>query len=180
MKLTKKILFTLIILSFFQFFSLYPSELIADTIHFDTGNKDQPKQWWFGKILKIENDFVYIKFMHHDNYSVYKIHVSRILSIYFDDSYEHIYPINLSGRIEQALPANLDRLRKLYLFTNDIEDDFPQLKVYGPSGNKSLKGNIIKFDSSKNLIAIHVKSKNGNKITVDDSDLISYLRSWVR
>ncbi len=93
---------------------------------------------------------------------------------------EHVYPIRLSKKIEQPIRANLIKLRRLYLFTNDIADDFPQLKVYGPGGNKSLRGNIVELNLSQNLVTIRVKNKSGDEIVIQDPELFTHIRAWVR
>ena len=153
----------------------------ADSIHFDTANKENPKQWWYGKILKISDGYVIVQFQHENQVAKSRIHVSRILSIYFDDVVEHAYPIRLSKKIEEPIPgADLKRLRRLYLFTSDLKEDYPEVKMYGPSGNRSIKGNIENYDLEQQLMTIRVRSENGEEIVIEDAGLFEYIRAWVR
>jgi hypothetical protein len=153
----------------------------ADSIHFDTANKEIPEQWWHGKVLKISDGYVIVQFQHDKQVAKSRIHVSRILSIYFDDVVEHAYPIRLSQKVEEPIPgADLRQLRRLYLFTSDFKEDYPEVKMYGPSGNKSIKGNIENYDFEHQLITIRARSENGEEIIIEDAGLFEYIRAWVR
>ena len=157
-----------------------PTCVFGDTIHFNTASTEKPEQWWYGKVHKIRANYDNLQFRHSDDLAEHRIHVSRILSIYFDDSLEHAYPIRLSKKVAEPIPSNLLKLRRLYLFTNYLEDDFPQLKIYGPAGNMSLRGNIVKFDLEQKIMAIRARSKSGEELVIEDSELMKHIRAWVR
>ena len=152
----------------------------ADRIHFNTANKNRPEQWWFGKVFSIADEYVTIEFRHEEQVVSSRVHVSRILSIYFDDSFEHAYPIYLSQKVEEPIPSNLQRLRRLYLFSSDFEEDYPEVKMYGPTGNRSIKGNIEKYNLEQKIMAIRVKGEDGQEVVIEDVELFEYIRAWVR
>lgn len=171
----------IIILAVWLFFYLVtPTCVFGDTIHFNTASAEQPEQWWYGKVQKIWDNYVYVQFRHRDDVAEHRIHVSRVLSIYFNDCLEHAYPISLSEKVEEPIPSNLLKLRRLYLFTNYLEDDFPQLQIYGPPGNMSLRGNIVKFDLEQKIMTIRARTKSGEEFVIEDSELMKHIRAWVR
>jgi hypothetical protein len=157
-----------------------PTCVFGDNIHFDTASTEQLEQWWYGKVLRISDNHVHVRFRHKGHVAIHRIHVSRILSIYFDDSVEHAYPILLSKKVEEPIPSNLLKLRRLYLFTNYLGDDFPQLKIYGPVGNRSIRGNIIEFNLAQKMMKIRARFKSGKEEFIEDSELIKHIRAWVR
>jgi hypothetical protein len=153
----------------------------ADSIHFNTANRKNPEQWWYGKVLNISDEYVIVQFQHKERIARYHIHVSRILSLYFDDSVEHAYPIRLSKKVEEPISsADIKQLRRLYLFTSDFEEDYPEVRMYGPPGNRSIKGNIEKYDREQKIMIIRAKNENDKGIVIEDAGLFEYIRAWVR
>ena len=156
--------------------------LQADSIHFITDNTEVPAQTWHGEVLTIANDSVRVRFTHQGEPSEYIIHVSRILSIYFDNNYEHTFPIRLRPTVSRAIPGNLTKLRRLYLFrfNENIDEEFDQIKIYGPHGNRSIKANIIKLDKAQRIFIIKTKTRTLEIKNVEGWELSEYIRAWVR
>ena len=134
--------------------------LFADWIHFVTGETEDTAQKWFGEVLSIENDSVKVRFTYKNDTAIHTIHVSRILSIYFDNNFQHTFPIRFKSIISTSVPSNLQELRRLYLFRHkeNINEELPEVKIYGPRGNTSLKANIIKYHKESKIFIIKART----------------------
>lgn len=155
----------------------------ADTIHFITGEDEESAQKWFGKVLMISDDSVKVWFEHKNEGGEYSIHITKIKSIYFDEVYEHTYPIQLSPHIKSSIKGDLRRLRTIYIkqsVTKEIFlDKFPKTKIYGSPMYYFFDGNITEYYRNKGMI-IDAETIDHPRITFNDERLIQLIRGWVR
>ena len=163
---------------------LFPNILAADSIHFYTGEDRDIDQTWFGEILSIDADSIRVRFSHDKSSSIHSIHISRILSIYFNHNYEHTFPIRLRKIIEEPMSSNMIRLRKVYLFrhNSNIQEEFPEIYVYGPDGNRLIRANIKSFNKDNRTMEIRARTidQEENEMEFSGWELSDYIRGWVR
>lgn len=156
----------------------------SDSIHFYTQDRAASPQYWNGKILSIANNLVVVRFRYRKQTETHSIHISRVLSIIFNDLEEHSYEIRLRPTIADSIPGDLARLRQIYfsrsLSNDDIKDAFGEIALRGTGNCFWARGNIVAYDPERSIYKVRIKMENGQEREISSEDCFGKIRLWVR
>nr|VFK18100.1 MAG: hypothetical protein BECKLPF1236A_GA0070988_101894 [Candidatus Kentron sp. LPFa]VFK32731.1 MAG: hypothetical protein BECKLPF1236C_GA0070990_101794 [Candidatus Kentron sp. LPFa] len=152
----------------------------SDTIKFDTGNPDARIQRFLGEVKDISGEFIDVKFMHNDYERIYRIHISRIHSLYFNNKIQHPNSFSIRSSVNTSIGGNLERLRTLYI-TENFSVFHTKCYTHGNNLARRTPGNIVKLFRSNGTAQIRCLDKSRTQVdTIDNIRLGEQLRAWVR
>lgn len=167
------ICFTLISVTFFS-----PFNAMADTLHFLTGNPIKNDQWFLIKALELKNNKLIVEVRHGEKIERVAIHVSRILSLYFNSSYEHNQAFKFRKILKNAVFYDPKQLKTLYV-TERFKVLNLNIIVFGRGRSMQAIGNIVTFNREAETLVVRCKKNDGTLVDLN-TEIEDEVLSWVR
>ena len=156
----------------------------ADFLHFHLGDKptrNQNNQYFHVKAVAIEGDLLVTEIFHGENKpEIVKFHITRVLSFYFNDKYEHDSNFKFFSDMAKPVPGAKDPsiLQKLRA-TDMFKESYQDIKAGKDGPIYNVPGNIIGIFPEQSQVKVKVKKINGDSIDVM-AIIGDEIKAWIR
>lgn len=162
---------------------LIPSTSVSDTLYFVAGDpENKNKTIWPVELITLDAASGIAEFRFHSSDRNYtrEIHVTRILSLEFDDRTFTPSTLCLKDTVSESIGGNLEQPNYRYLEVDkEVIDLNPNLRSRGENTKVTLQCSILRYNKSSNMLDLNCLKKD--RTTVKINSIPKHLVSkWIR